>query len=777
MKYLEITGIPISEEISNGCLYPAASLAQKIIDPSSIVELRLFKENDCLRCLLGMENELVQGAVSELMRLGYSVEQVNTEFGKVCAKYVLTRELTSRAELIPNSAPKFIYDVACIEGNSFKFNSFYEFLNKCNDGSGFSILFGSAKVMDFVLLNQLTNANSMPDSVIEHMLSAPNLFPAILCSFSDNSKHAELIAKSLCYVFGGLTYKEIPPQTIDASLLQITNDNPKVRLISKLHTLFTAEEINVLADLSGTRCDYGLKYNKDSIVTRDTNEGMPKAEVKIGKDAQGQWIGIPFKTVSRHMFIGGAPRSGKGNLLTSLAFQFSEANVPFLMIESAKSELHHLRKVIPSLNVWRPNNGEYVLNPFSLPDDVTLDEYRASLNNIMRLSFNLEGTLVELTRDALRNCFSRNGFSDSSKSGDKNVTQFGINEILMEYRRLLELNGYSVNTKADMETCGLNRLLSLLTENPSVFDSIRSIPLNQLINGYNLLQLSSLSTLESKQLFATILLIALSSWLKLRMQNKSNKDLQLVVMIDESHNLLKSVTNSNGVEFSFAQDFEALLLEMSSLGVGFIIADQSSSNLPKGMADICATKIFLGGNRYSGIESFAEMMGLDDATMRNLYRLTSGEGLFYSDGMPTARVFKAPNVISKLNVNEDYCINNDFINNNPRFVIETFQECANCPWKEKCTIDIKTDARQISDVMFLECKPLLKNVEREKSPEERKKLIEQIASSLEKTTRKCANNDALLCCSVIQFLRLSNRWYEVPMTVEGIIKAISKRRI
>ncbi len=774
MKYLEITGLPISQDLSMGYCYPAASLAQQLTTPVDEVELRFFTENKHLHCYLGIPETYIQGAVSELQRSGYSVETVKGKVESKHTQHILTRELRVRAEVIPNSVPKFSYDVPHIENPSFRSNSLYDFLSKCDNGSGFSILFGPSQLLDLSLSNRLMQANSEADSVIGHMLSESKLFPAVVCPFSDNAKHAELIAKALCYVFGGLTCKTVTPQKIGTALLTLQNDDPKVRLIGKLHTLYTAEEINTLADLTGTRCDNGLPYNKDSIVSRNTSENLPKAELKIGKDTQGKWIGIPFKTVSRHMFIGGAPRTGKGNLLTSIAFQLAKANIPFLMIESAKLELHHLRKVIPSLNVWRPDNGQYVLNPFALPDDISLDEYRASLNNIMRLSFNLEGSLVELSKTALQNCFSKNGFSGTSTNSEDTVTLFGMNEFLTEYRFLLEHNGYSVKTEQDMKTCGLNRMQSLLTDNKSVFDSIRSIPLSQLLNGFNLLQLNSLSTLESKQLFATILLISLSSWLKLRMRNKNNVGLQLAVMIDESHNLLKSVTNSNGVEFSFARDFEALLLEMSALGVGFIIADQSSSNLPTGMVDICATKIFLGGNRYSGIEAYKSMMGLDETSLQNLYRLGPGEGIFYSDGMPVAKVFQSPNVSAYFDVNKEYETKNDFLQQNPRFTIETFQECAKCPYRGKCNKNIKSQADSISTALFSQYGHMLHLVDIEENKDKKRALQNQFIGSLAKATVKY--DDDLLCCSMIQVIRLCNRWHKTRLDASKAIDVIRKWR-
>ena len=258
------------------------------------------------------------------------------------------------------------------------------------------------------------------------------------------------------------------------------------------------------------------------------------------------------------------------------------------------------------------------------------------------------------------------------------------------------------------------------------------------------------------------------------MRNEDDKDLQFVIMLDESHNLLKGVSNSRGGMFSFSVDFLSLLLVMRSLGIGFIIADQSSNNLPFDMAAACATKVFLGGSRYSGIESFRTELGLDDKSLSNLYLLDKGEGCFYTYGMPVAVTFTSPHIIKKFGVNQPYPVFNDFLRTNPRYTIETFQECKNCLSHNHCSLECKTKATGISETIFSEVGYLLKLYEKSTKTEDKRGLMTKFSNALVTKTLPY-NGDILICC-ITQFVRACKRGCRVPIDSNELIKNIFKWR-
>ena len=233
--------------------------------------------------------------------------------------------------------------------------------------------------------------------------------------------------------------------------------------------------------------------------------------------------------------------------------------------------MHHLRynpdksKAIDDLQTWRPVAGEYLFNPFEIPPELTLSEYRSSLIQMLRVCFRLDGPLEELFTSTLNRCFYNANYNDSSYSTDSNVSRWGLHEFIVEYSKMIQKSGYSPKTKDDMRQAGLTRLKALIDENPDVYDTNYSVPITKLIKGHNLIQLNNLPTVDAKQSFATMLLIALGAYLQLRMQHCADKNqLNLVIVMDETHNLLKTVNNINGEGYSFSDDFASANLRSSS---------------------------------------------------------------------------------------------------------------------------------------------------------------------------------------------------------------------
>lgn len=478
------------------------------------------------------------------------------------------------------------------------------------------------------------------------------------------------------------------------------------------------------------------------------------------------------------LLIVGSSGSGKGNQLFRIIEQLKD--VPMLIFESAKQEMHHLQKVIPQLQTWRPIAGQFLLNPFEIPEELTLSEYRASLIQILRTCFRLDGPLEELFISTLNRCFYKAKYTDSSKSNDPFVLKWGLHEFIIEYSRMINESGYSPKTKDDMKQAGLTRLKALLDSNPDVYDTDHSINLVDLIKkeSVNLIQLNSLPTIEAKQSLATMLLISLGTYMQLRFQHCEDQNkLRLLIVMDESHNLLKSVNDINGVSYSFADDFANLMLTLRSVGVGFIVSDQTTANIPNVIADACDSKMFMGSSRFSGIADYLDFLGADDELLKNLYRLEKGSGVLSFSGAPHGVVFKTPNYIDTFSLSERVEINNAFIHLTESQKAASFFECQFCPDyldEAKCCLKSKQQARQIvQEFIFREGNPYewnYYNRDNEKVDffkQSRKRKMFLVTKELNKRF-KCRNY-----CSFIQWLRTCNLLYETsfkPDDIDFIIK-------
>ena len=603
------------------------------------------------------------------------------------------------------------------------------------------------------------------------MLNSNITFEMVGAVFGAKKELPFLLAETL-YTYSGLSAIPIKTSPINSDLFSLLGDNISVTPpLKPLCKIYFKSELDILGDLSRSAGEHGLRINKDTIF------GIPRVAskletptIRLGLAASGTPLEMPLNKLSQHMFMGGAPGSGKSNELFFLISQLHKNKIPTLIIEGAKAEFHHLRKTIPELRVWRPEEGSYVCNPFSLQGDITLGEMRDALLQTMRVCFKMEGPLEELFSRTLNNCFVKNGFSDSSKLGDVGVTPFGLSEFIQEFRHILNESGYSGRTRADIKTAGDVRLASLFNRNRGVYDSCASIPVEEMLNGYNLIQLNSLTTVEGKQMFASLLLIAISAYLRLRGKH-SGGELKLAIILDESHNLLQPVSDSEGHEYPFARDFSNMLLELRASGVGLVICDQSADNLPSELVKSCQTKVFLGSLLSSGVGNYTSYLGADETSLKYLYLLGAGEGIFVTEKMPEAKYFCSPNVIQLFRLDDaNYEIKNDFLEKHPRLTLETFRECASCPASGKCKHPHKIAARRISAVL---CQKYGYHLEHLLEKQHEEGVLTKISNTLTRILvdiyHDTENNECLRYCTVVQFVREFNRQHSDALSVENLI--------
>ena len=457
--------------------------------------------------------------------------------------------------------------------------------------------------------------------------------------------------------------------------------------------------------------------------------------------------------------------------------QLAKKNIPTLIIESAKEELHHLRKVGVDVNTYRPVEGEFLLDPFALAPNVSLGQCRDVLLQTLRAAFRLDGPLEELFSAALDRTFAVHGFSENSKAGDPGTTPFGLNELMQAFNTELRERGYSPKTESDMRTAGLVRLNALFNQNRPIYDTVKSIPVSEFAKGFNLIQLASLTSIEGKQAFASLLLISLSLWARLNLTHTAGKRVNLVIILDEAHNLLTGCRRTTGDEYSFAADFTNMILELRSLGVAIVVSDQSAKNIPDVLYDVCAQKFFLGPNPGSGITDHAGEMKLDEAALSHQYLLGPGEGFYKAPEMPQSVFFSSLNLIDTLKIEEPCERRNAFLEQHPRFCIESYAECEVCPARGKCTLACKAQARAIAARLSASWKARfvwalkLPGHTPEEAAARSKALSDSLRRLLLDARAQSQGDRCIYFCAIIGFFRSFNREAAVPVSIKKTIDA------
>lgn len=767
MFYLRITAVPLPRE-TNPINSPLAEISARLAH-DDCCEIRFVRKGNENYCFLGLTNPLQVKQCEHLLSLnGYLY---TTEAPPACAgtEILLHREIERRL-VAGTSTPEEILLPHEIRTDATRTNAFFQCLSSVGEGSGVAFLIRRSKGFSQGTLTQLHRAKLPEENVFTQLLNADRAYEMVGAVFGIKSDLPYLLAEAL-YAFPSLTAVQVKTSPIDNSLFNLLDTSTNAMpFIKPLCRTYLKSELEALSDLSISAGKHGLRINKDTIfgIFPCEKRKIEIPALMLGRSEAGKPVEIPLDKLTQHMFMGGASGSGKGNELFFIVNQLHENKIPTLIIESAKAELHHLRKTIPDLKTWRPEENSFICNPFALQGDITLGEMRDAFMQIMKLSFKTDGPLEELFSQAMNNCFVKNGFSDTAKIGD--AKPFGLHEFIMEFNHILNETDYSGKTRADIKTAGAVRLNSLFNMNRGVYDTCNTIPVEELLTGYNLVQLNSLTTVEAKQMFASMLLVTIGAYLRLRGKHSDGK-LRLAVILDESHNLLQAFTDSEGKEFSFAKDFCNMILELRSQGIGFIVCDQSANHIPKELVDSCQTKVFLGGDLSNGIKNYTDALGGDEASFRNLYPLGAGEGIMITEKMPQGEYFHAPNVIRLFRLNEtDYKARNRYLEAHPRLAIETFSECSICPARSHCTKEDKIAARQLSSLLCQQngnkIKKLFNKLNAEGNKERLSKTLDGVMFEIYNSTN---GNESRRYCTTVQFARELNRSYCDAYSVKTFI--------
>lgn len=523
-------------------------------------------------------------------------------------------------------------------------------------------------------INQQKFINAFVCPFLEEL---PESFNFIIYTFSSSFAVSEDAANKVTSCFEGLQRASITSSV-----------SPFVKELMNISTTIECSFLMALVNQLGS---FGVQYNNDTLISQEHNIHKVEIdpEIVIGTNFSGtRKIGLSKKELCQHVFIAGGPGAGKGNLLINLAMEFYHNGVSFLIIESAKNELHHLSKWIPELKVWRPETGKFVINPFFLPDGLDYSEYANNLRDIMFELFNVDpndndNALPGLFVDTLKKCSSRfvnNPFKPS---------QFGLHEFTVEFMNLRKLKKYDKTIEKRLRAAGFNRIESPIT-NEFVLDSVATVPVKELITGFNVLQLECLRTDTGKSRMAFVLLNQIFAYL----QNKGTNDLNLAIIIDESHVLIK-----NTGDCQIGTYFHKMIDEFRSRGISIIVSDQSANNIPDGIVRDSYTKIFMGGNDTTGIDTFATKAKLDEVAYGNLFSLTSGQGIMISDNNSSGITFVTEDLIKKLDITTNCEFQNSYLINN-RITIEAYTECDSCLYKGKCSIDNKVEAHRYAEAFF-----------------------------------------------------------------------------
>jgi len=426
--------------------------------------------------------------------------------------------------------------------------------------------------------------------------------------------------------------------------------------------------------------------------------------------------GIALNDFTKHGLIVGMPGSGKTNFSLGLLIQFwKDFKIPFLAIEPTKSEYRSLIDDIPELQIFTPGKSSvspYIVNPFVPPRGVTVESFVPSLMSAFKAAFSMPDPLPDLFLAAINDCYNEYGWRSDSTSDDPNIQFFGLYEFIKVFKRKMQRMDYKGEVKSNMESAGVVRLISLIEQNSNIYDTIHTIPLDDLLNKPTVIELNAINNKEQKSLIMALLLILMCVYTKNNIAGDGQ--LKRVMLIDEAHVLLGGSStksdDSADSQGSTITSLEDMIAEIRSYGTSIIIADQKPTEVGKKIVADTNVKVIFKLVEADNKKIISEATNLSDADYDLLGRLGVGEALLHYGRVHNPLHIKTYNVHDRANIRDvipdaEIASLVTYWDDHQELLIP-HRECVhNCMCKLDCDFKVRSNAdfvasRLINDLLY-----------------------------------------------------------------------------
>ena len=305
-----------------------------------------------------------------------------------------------------------------------------------------------------------------------------------------------------------------------------------------------------------------------------------------------------------------------------------------MAIEPTKSEYRSLIDAIPNLQIFTPGKtavSPYIINPFVPPKGVTVESFVPSLMSAFKAAFSMPNPLPDLFLSAINDCYNEYGWRNDSTTDDPDVQFFGLYEFIKVFKRKMQRMDYKGEVKSNMESAGVVRLVSLIEQNSNIYDTVHTIPLEDLLSKPTVIELNAINNKEQKSLIMALLLIMMCVYTKNNVAGDGK--LKNVMLIDEAHVLLAGSAaksdESADSQGSTIESLEDMIAEIRSYGTSIIIADQSPTKVGRNIVANTNVKVIFKLVEKENKDAISTATNMNEADYDLLGRLGVGEALLH----------------------------------------------------------------------------------------------------------------------------------------------------
>ena len=433
---------------------------------------------------------------------------------------------------------------------------------------------------------------------------------------------------------------------------------------------------------------------------------------------------IRAKDLTKHGLIVGVTGAGKTNTCFTILERAVEAGIPFMVIESAKSEYRSLLKSseFKNLRVFTAGDESISplrLNPFEVPDGILLQSHIDYLQALFGAAFVLYPPLPYVLAMSIQKIYEDRGWdltANVNLRGRDSARAFPtIDDLIATVPRVSDSLGYVGETRQNIKSSLEGRLTQLRIGGGkgAMLNCRQSISADELFTVPCIIELKQLVNDADKAFLIGLLLIRLCEYYEGR-KAPNNGELRHLTLIEEAHRLLRNVSTVQGGDTAnplgkAVEVFTNMLAEIRAYGEGIFMAEQIPTKLAPEALKNTNLKIIQRLVAKDDKDAVGAAMGLDEEQKDYLTRLKTGEAVSYMEGLEKAVLIKIPASKAKENVfieeDEIRKAMKPFWENNPtlRNGNSVCQECEN---REKCVSRTTINDLQVNQTAVVLCNNL-----------------------------------------------------------------------
>ncbi len=430
---------------------------------------------------------------------------------------------------------------------------------------------------------------------------------------------------------------------------------------------------------------------------------------------------IKAKDLTKHGLIVGVTGAGKTNTCFTILERTVEAGIPFMVIESAKSEYRSLLKspVFKNLRVFTvgdENISPLRLNPFEVPDGILLQSHIDYLQALFGAAFVLYPPLPYVLAMSIQKIYEDKGWdltANVNLRGSDSARAFPtIDDLIATVPMVSDSLGYVGETRQNIKSSLEGRLTQLRIGGGkgAMLNCRQSISADELFKTPCIIELKQLVNDADKAFLIGLLLIRLCEYYE---GNKApnNGELRHLTLIEEAHRLLRNVSTTQGGDTAnplgkAVEVFTNMLAEIRAYGEGIFMAEQIPTKLAPEALKNTNLKIIQRLVAKDDKDAVGATMGLDEEQKDYLTRLKTGEAVSYMEGLEKAVLIKIPASKAKENVfieeNEIKKAMKSFWDSHPS-LLNGNSICSSCEERGKCISGIEINDSQVIQAATVLC--------------------------------------------------------------------------